>query len=80
MSTTHDPRTLGSKLDNGASVGDDLKARIRQGADNFVEDSRETLENLRGKLRGQVRERPMTSLVVAGGIGLLLGLLIARKR
>lgn len=57
-----------------------LKHNLRERTEKAVEDGQEALENLGSKFRGQVRERPMTALVVASGIGLLLGLLIARKR
>jgi len=32
------------------------------------------------RVSGKVRERPLTSLAVAGGIGLLLGILLGRRR
>jgi len=79
MSTTHEPRQT-RKLDVSAEALDDMKQRLKDRADELVEQGQEAVENLGNKVRGQVNARPLTSLVVAGGIGLLLGLLIARRR
>jgi len=59
---------------------DDMKERVRERAEEIVEDAREAIDNFRESLREKVSARPVTSLLVAGGIGLLVGLLIARRR
>ena len=67
-------------LDGGDATAAGLKQRLKERADELIDDGREALGNVGGKVSDQVRERPLTSLVVAGSVGLLLGLLIARKR
>jgi ElaB/YqjD/DUF883 family membrane-anchored ribosome-binding protein len=76
MSATNETRSLGADLDGDA---DALQQRIQDRARELVEDGKEAMENLGTKVRGQVRDRPLTSLVVAGSIGLLIGLLVGRK-
>jgi ElaB/YqjD/DUF883 family membrane-anchored ribosome-binding protein len=58
---------------------DDMQQRIKDRAAELVQDGREAIAGLGTKVRGQVRDRPVASLVVAGSIGLLIGLLIGRK-
>lgn len=79
MTATNDARSLGTNLEPDTLVGAGLKQRIRDRAETLVDDGKEAVEELGTKMRDQVHERPLTSLVVAGGIGLLLGLLIVRK-
>ena len=78
--TTNEARSRGPSLDVDTDAGDGLKQRIKDRAEALVEGGRDALENLGTQARGQVRDRPLTSLAVAGGIGLLLGVLIARRR
>ncbi len=86
MSATNQARSYGRKLDGDVDDagdiegGDGIKQRIKDRAEELVADGREAIENAGSKVRGQVRDRPLTSLAVAGGIGLLIGMLIARKR
>jgi ElaB/YqjD/DUF883 family membrane-anchored ribosome-binding protein len=76
MNAKNEPRALGEDLDGDAAA---LQQQIQDRARELVEDGREALENVGTKVRGQVRERPLTSLIVAGSIGLLIGLLVGRK-
>jgi ElaB/YqjD/DUF883 family membrane-anchored ribosome-binding protein len=76
MSAKNEARSLGEDLDGDAAT---MQQHIQDRARALVEDGKEALENVGTKVRGQVRERPLTSLVVAGGIGLLIGLLVGRK-
>ena len=79
MTATNEARPLGTILESDANAGAGLKQRIRDRAEAIVDEGKEAVEHLGTKMRGQVRERPLASLVVAGGVGLLLGMLIARK-
>ena len=45
----------------------------------YYEQGRESLQDLNQTLEAQIRERPLQTLLVAGGIGLLLGLLWRRS-
>jgi ElaB/YqjD/DUF883 family membrane-anchored ribosome-binding protein len=77
MSASNEARSLGEDLAGDAS---EMKQRIQDHARELADDGKEVLQDLRNKMRGQVRDRPLTTLVVAGSIGLLLGLLLGRKR
>lgn len=80
MSATNEASPTLETRDPVAHDGAGLKQRIRNRAHELVEDGQVAAANLGAKVRGQVRDRPLTALVVAGGIGLLLGLLVSRKR
>jgi ElaB/YqjD/DUF883 family membrane-anchored ribosome-binding protein len=43
------------------------------------EQGRESLQDLNRTIEGQIRMRPLQALLVAGGIGALLGLLWRRR-
>jgi ElaB/YqjD/DUF883 family membrane-anchored ribosome-binding protein len=43
------------------------------------EQGRESLQDLNRTIEAQIRERPIQALLVAGGIGVLLGLLWRRS-
>ena len=68
----HDPR---ADQDDG-----DLQQRIRDRARELLDEGKASARDLGTRVRGQLRERPLTSLVVAGSFGLLVGLLLGRKR
>ncbi len=63
-----------------ATGADDFGQRIRDGAHEALENGQEALEHLGSTVRGQVRDRPLAALMIAGGVGLLLGILIDRRR
>jgi ElaB/YqjD/DUF883 family membrane-anchored ribosome-binding protein len=77
MTASNDARSLGDELAGDAS---EMKQRIQDRARELADHGKEAVREMGAKVRGQVRDRPLTSLVVAGGIGLLLGLLLGRKR
>ena len=43
------------------------------------EQGRESLQDLNRTIEGEIRQRPLQALLVAGGIGVLLGLLWRRS-
>ena len=45
----------------------------------LLANGQEAIESFGCKVRDQVSDRPMTSVMVASGIGLLIGLLLGRK-
>lgn len=52
---------------------------IKEVASGYVEQGREKAEALGRTVRGQVREWPLSWLLVAAGVGLLLGIVLARR-
>lgn len=48
-------------------------------ASAYYEQGREKLREWEGTLETQLREKPLQSLLIAGGVGLLLGLLWRRR-
>jgi ElaB/YqjD/DUF883 family membrane-anchored ribosome-binding protein len=78
MTVSNDVRPLGKELADDCTP--DLKQRIQDRARELVDHGKDAMQDMRANMRGQVRDRPMTSLVVAGSFGLLLGLLLGRKR
>jgi ElaB/YqjD/DUF883 family membrane-anchored ribosome-binding protein len=79
MSSTHEPRSLGSKLDAASDNVENLKQRLKGQAEDLVAQGQERLDEVRGRVTDSVRERPLATLLAAGGVGLLLGLLISRR-
>jgi ElaB/YqjD/DUF883 family membrane-anchored ribosome-binding protein len=78
MSSQQEAR-LGRTGDDTASLADDMKQRIKNRADEVVESGREYLHEAEDRLKTQVQERPVTTLLAAAGIGLLIGLILARR-
>jgi ElaB/YqjD/DUF883 family membrane-anchored ribosome-binding protein len=52
---------------------------VRARAEESLRVARERLETIGGELDGQVREHPWAAVGIAAGIGLVLGILLARK-
>jgi len=77
MTATNETRSHAKDVDGDV---DDMQQRIKDRATELVRDGKDAIEGLGTKVRGQLRERPVASLVVAGSIGLLIGMLIGRKR
>jgi len=67
-------------VERGRAAASDLVDRGRAAASDMVDRGRESVDHARERLSDRVRERPLTSVLVAGGIGLLVGMLIARRR
>lgn len=62
-----------------ADQGGEQIARIRARAEESVRVARARMKDIGGDLDEQVRENPWTAVGIAAGIGLVLGILIARK-
>jgi ElaB/YqjD/DUF883 family membrane-anchored ribosome-binding protein len=57
----------------------DLGSQAKEKASEYYAQGRESLAELNHTLEAQIRERPLQSLLIAGGMGLLLGLLWRRR-
>lgn len=61
------------------SQADDRVERARAGLHEAGESVRRNARQLRESVGGQVEERPLTALLSAFGIGMVLGTLVGRK-
>lgn len=59
-------------------IGTQAKETMQTAGTQVYEQGRESLQDLNRTIEGQIRERPLQALLVAGGIGVLLGLLWRR--
>jgi ElaB/YqjD/DUF883 family membrane-anchored ribosome-binding protein len=57
----------------------ELATQAKETVSEYYEQGRETLQALPQTLEAQIRARPFQALLVAGGIGLLIGLLWRRS-
>jgi ElaB/YqjD/DUF883 family membrane-anchored ribosome-binding protein len=60
-------------------VGTQVKETMQAAGSQVYEQGRESLQDLNRTIEAQIRERPIQALLVAGGIGVLLGLLWRRS-
>ena len=60
-------------------MGAQAKATMQAAGTQVYEQGRESLQDLNRTIEGQIRARPLQALLVAGGIGVLLGLLWRRS-
>ena len=60
-------------------VGTQVKETMQAAGTQAYEQGRESLQDLNRTIEAQIRERPLQALLVAGGIGALLGLLWRRS-
>ena len=70
------------KQDMGTQIKEtmqDIGTQVKETMTEYYEQGREGLQDLNQTLEAQTRERPLQALLVAGGIGLLLGLLWRRS-
>jgi len=81
------PQTLGTQMQHiGTQVketvqdmGTQAKEAMQAAGTQVYEQGRESLQDLNRSIEGQIRQRPLQALLVAGGIGVLLGLLWQRS-
>jgi ElaB/YqjD/DUF883 family membrane-anchored ribosome-binding protein len=62
-----------------ADQGGEQIARIRARAEDSVRVARARMKDIGGELDAQVRENPWNAVGIAAGVGLVLGILLARK-
>ena len=60
-------------------MGTQAKETMQAVGTQAYEQGRESLQDLNRTIEGQIRQRPLQALLVAGGIGALLGLLWSRS-
>jgi ElaB/YqjD/DUF883 family membrane-anchored ribosome-binding protein len=60
-------------------IGTQAKETVQAAGTQVYEQGRESLQDLSRTIEGQIRTRPLQALLVAGGIGVLLGLLWRRS-
>jgi ElaB/YqjD/DUF883 family membrane-anchored ribosome-binding protein len=60
-------------------MGTQAKETMQAAGTQVYEQGREGLQDLNRTLEGQIRQRPLQALLVAGGIGVLLGFLWQRS-
>jgi ElaB/YqjD/DUF883 family membrane-anchored ribosome-binding protein len=68
--------------DKTQELGDQAKElgmQAQQAAVEYYQQGREGLSDLQRTVEAQIHEKPVQSLLIAGGIGLLLGLLWRRS-
>ena len=73
---------IGSQIRNKArdmsTQAQELGAQATETVSEYYEQGRETLRTLPQTMEAQIRARPLEAVLIAGGIGLLLGLLWRR--
>lgn len=52
---------------------------IRDAASGYIDQGREKVAGLGRTVEGQVKEWPLSALLIATGVGLLLGIVLARR-
>jgi ElaB/YqjD/DUF883 family membrane-anchored ribosome-binding protein len=70
---------LRHKAQDLSTHAQELGAQTREAVSEYYEHGRESLRELNHTLEGQIRTHPIEALLVAGGIGLILGLLWRRS-
>ena len=61
------------------NMGTQAKETVQAAGTQVYEQGRESLQGLNRTIEGQIRQRPLQALLVAGGIGVLLGFLWQRS-
>ena len=62
-----------------ASEGNEKVKEIRKRTEEALRKARAGLANARGELEGRIRDQPLAAVGIAAMVGLLVGVLIARK-
>jgi ElaB/YqjD/DUF883 family membrane-anchored ribosome-binding protein len=83
-----DIRTLGSiardvaqeKLDEARSVASDAVDSSRRHAEDIYEQGRDKAEEVEDQVIDYVRSKPIKSMLIAGGVGILLGVFLSSRR
>lgn len=72
----HDVRELGAAARH---VAQDSLADARQCVAGYAEQGRTQVRDALATVEGKIQERPATALLVAAGVGILLGILVMRR-
>jgi len=65
--------------DTVQDMGTQAKETMQAAGTQVYEQGRESLQDLNRTIEGQIRQRPLQALLVAGGIGVLFGILWQRR-
>lgn len=65
-------------MDNGSKMMDDLRSALA-GAEQMLRETAGDAEPKMRELEARIREHPWAAVGIAAGIGLVLGILLARK-
>jgi ElaB/YqjD/DUF883 family membrane-anchored ribosome-binding protein len=68
------------KLDDARRAASDAMETGRQRASEIYGQGREKAEELEEQVVDYVRKKPVQSILIAGGVGLLLGILLSSRR
>jgi len=72
-------QNIGTQVKETAQdMGAQAKEAMQAAGTQAYEQGRESLQSLNRSIEGQIRQRPLQALLVAGGIGVLLGFLWQR--
>ena len=72
-------QNIGTQVKETAQdMGTQAKEAMQAAGTQAYEQGRESLQSLNRTIEGQIRQRPLQALLVAGGIGVLLGFLWQR--
>ena len=73
-------QTVGTQVKETAqNMGTQAKETVQAAGTQVYEQGRESLQGLNRTIEGQIRQRPLQALLVAGGLGVLLGFLWQRS-
>ena len=72
----HGAQDMAADLTHRAQEG---LGAIKEAASGYVEQGREKAEALGRAVEGQVKEWPLSALLIAAGVGLLIGVVVARR-
>lgn len=77
-----DPSDMDEDLEFGGAAAnglDELTPHMRERIDELIESGRRRVHDLRDRVRHDVKHKPVQSLLVAAGVGALVGLLVGRR-
>lgn len=72
----HDIQELGVAA---KQMAQESLSQVRDAASDCMEQGRARAHDLSRSIENQIREQPLRSVLIAGGIGLLLGVLLIRR-
>ena len=67
------------KVQELSTQAQQLGTQVQETASEYYDQGRETLQEWNQSLEAQIRQKPLQSLLIVGGIGFVLGLLWRRN-